>query len=365
MMPAITASIPVTGTIASTPSGRQFVLSHKLTGIDTFLSGVLEIAGQRVRVRILTLDDVTVLRPDEPVATGGSVATEDGPWTGELHVSHGQRPGTVPDDLQEAARRARRDITSLDEADRRYALTFLGEATTAEIRAARIDVIVDALPPRRPRLISLDVGGTLGEGSGPGITSALIAASPCPAPEVRKIVREILHTASDVTEVLVASICAELQVPRHAFPDPQARPAPFQPYPHALEALVHLSGLGTVVTLSNAARAESSTEEMDNLFGSWIDDFFPSWKIGYSKPDPRAFRAVAERYEVDTSEVLHIGDDWACDVVGAIEAGAQAVWLSKGRITPDPALAAAGQVQIVRDLSEVPSLILHFDRSSR
>ncbi|MGF1646845.1 MAG: hypothetical protein ACFCVF_08000 [Kineosporiaceae bacterium] len=42
---------------------------------------------------------------------------------------------------------ARRDIGSLDEAGLRYVLTFLGEASTAAIRRARLDLIVHALPP--------------------------------------------------------------------------------------------------------------------------------------------------------------------------------------------------------------------------
>ena len=69
-----------------------------------------------------------------------------GPWAGILHLPHGWRTRSVPDDLVTAVRAARRDLTVLHEAERRYALTFLAEASTPAIRQAWIDAIVNALP---------------------------------------------------------------------------------------------------------------------------------------------------------------------------------------------------------------------------
>lgn len=118
------------------------VLTERLDGYDTFLTGTLEVHGQEFTVRILTLDDVTVLRLGSGLPWAAT--TE---WEGILHLSHGARTLSPPDDLTALARDRRRDLTTLDEAELRYALTFLGEATTASIRAGRAAVIVDALPP--------------------------------------------------------------------------------------------------------------------------------------------------------------------------------------------------------------------------
>jgi hypothetical protein len=68
-------------------------------------------------------------------------------WTGVLHLPRGLRTRAVPADLAEAARRSGRDLDRLDATELRYALTFLGEATTTSIRSARIAAIVSALPP--------------------------------------------------------------------------------------------------------------------------------------------------------------------------------------------------------------------------
>ena len=135
-------SLSVRGTIALDSGGNMLVLSERLDGHDTFLTGRLEFgSGVLVRVRILTLDDVTVLRMLEPSPTALPES-----WTGILHLPRGWRRRSIPEDLFVAAERAHRDLAALDEAELRYALTFLGEASTDSIRRARIEVVVNALP---------------------------------------------------------------------------------------------------------------------------------------------------------------------------------------------------------------------------
>jgi len=141
-MPETTQSLPVAGTVAADSDGTLLVLSERIDGHDTFLTGQLKLGDAPPRaVRILTLDDVTVLRLVDPSQT--PIAE---PWVGILHLPHGWRTRSIPDDLADAATAARRNLASLDEAELRYALTFLGEASSYSIRQARIDAIVDALP---------------------------------------------------------------------------------------------------------------------------------------------------------------------------------------------------------------------------
>jgi hypothetical protein len=58
-------------------------------------------------------------------------------------LPHGLRPRIVPPDLNAAADQERR---SLDATELRYVLTFLSEATTPDIRQARVKAVVSALP---------------------------------------------------------------------------------------------------------------------------------------------------------------------------------------------------------------------------
>jgi hypothetical protein len=152
-MPATTTSIPVSGTVRH-PDGAgdaQLVLTERIGGYDTFLSGVLDIGAQRIRVWIISLDDVTVLRP----VRGGDVTDLTPTWTGALHLPHGARPRAIPADLATTAGQRHAMLDTLDDAELRYALTFLGEATTTRIRQSRIDAIVSALP-RQPATTHAD-----------------------------------------------------------------------------------------------------------------------------------------------------------------------------------------------------------------
>lgn len=50
---------------------------------------------------------------------------------------------------------------------------------------------------------------------------------------------------------------------------------------------------------------------------------------GVGKPDPRIFHAACDAVGVQPSQVLHIGDDAALDVLGALGVGMQAVWVNR------------------------------------
>jgi len=50
---------------------------------------------------------------------------------------------------------------------------------------------------------------------------------------------------------------------------------------------------------------------------------------GAAKPDARIFEALKRMARVSAAQVLHVGDDPLADVVGAMRAGMQAVWLNR------------------------------------
>lgn len=50
---------------------------------------------------------------------------------------------------------------------------------------------------------------------------------------------------------------------------------------------------------------------------------------GVAKPDRRIFQQAADFLKLPLDAVLHVGDDAALDVVGAVEAGMQAVWINR------------------------------------
>jgi hypothetical protein len=144
-MPSTPVKANVDGTVTLSSEGPLLVLSRRLDGHDTFLIGSLDIGETTIPVRILTLDDVTVLRPTD----SSSAPSEGTRWHGTLRLPHGLRPRTVPPDLRDAADQDGRFLDALDEAELRYVLTFLSEATTSSIRQDRVRAIVSALPTTR------------------------------------------------------------------------------------------------------------------------------------------------------------------------------------------------------------------------
>jgi putative hydrolase of the HAD superfamily len=63
--------------------------------------------------------------------------------------------------------------------------------------------------------------------------------------------------------------------------------------------------------------------------GDFFDGHVTAIAAGAAKPDARIFSQLARAAGVSAAEVLHIGDDPLADVVGATQAGMQAVWLNR------------------------------------
>ncbi|MEV7794899.1 HAD family hydrolase [Streptomyces sp. NPDC087512] len=211
----------------------------------------------------------------------------------------------------------------------------------------------------RPELlVSVDVGGTLGMADGPGLTMRLVEASPLPPARTREILRSSLHTRPALTDSLVHEVCDAIQVPTETFPR-DLPPAPFNLYPGTTEALRQISSVATVVTLSNVTCVDADTDGMRTLLSPWVSDFFPSCRIGHTKPDCRAFQAVTDHFHTDPSGLIHVGDDWTCDIVGAVEAGARAIWISRGRQVPDESLLVDHGVLVADDLAAAAAHIQH------
>jgi FMN hydrolase / 5-amino-6-(5-phospho-D-ribitylamino)uracil phosphatase len=63
--------------------------------------------------------------------------------------------------------------------------------------------------------------------------------------------------------------------------------------------------------------------------GDLFDGHVTAISAGAAKPDARIFAALAEMAGVQAEQVLHIGDDPLADVVGARQAGMQAVWINR------------------------------------
>ncbi len=92
----------------------------------------------------------------------------------------------------------------------------------------------------------------------------------------------------------------------------------------ALAFLEFLSARYPVVALSNG-NASLQTIGLAKYFTASLS----AQEFGVGKPDPRIFQASAEAAQVLPEQVLHIGDDAALDVLGALDCGMQTVWVNR------------------------------------
>ncbi|MGH8856755.1 MAG: HAD family hydrolase [Polaromonas sp.] len=92
----------------------------------------------------------------------------------------------------------------------------------------------------------------------------------------------------------------------------------------AVMALEFLSSRFPLVALSNG-NADIKRIGIDAYFRASIS----AQQFGVGKPDPRIFHAAAGAAEVQPAQVLHVGDDAALDVLGALNCGMQTVWVNR------------------------------------
>ncbi len=95
-------------------------------------------------------------------------------------------------------------------------------------------------------------------------------------------------------------------------------------YDDALPALQNLSARYPLIALSNG-NAQLDLVGLQSYFKASLS----AKEFGANKPDPRIFVAAAQKLGLQAHEVLHIGDDAALDVIGALGAHMQAVWLNR------------------------------------
>ncbi|CAM2165835.1 FMN hydrolase / 5-amino-6-(5-phospho-D-ribitylamino)uracil phosphatase [Paraburkholderia sacchari] len=75
--------------------------------------------------------------------------------------------------------------------------------------------------------------------------------------------------------------------------------------------------------------------------------------VGFAKPAAEIFHTAARAVDIAPAEMLHVGDDYALDVMGALNAGLQAAWLLRERRDEtEPAQPDAPRRHItIKDLS--------------
>jgi HAD superfamily hydrolase (TIGR01509 family) len=135
-------------------------------------------------------------------------------------------------------------------------------------------------------------------------------------------------------------------------------PAP----PGSRAVLAELHGRGfRVAILSNWPLAATIDRFADEA--GWtplLSGIYVSQRIGVIKPHPAIFSFAERGLGIAPAAILHVGDDWAADVVGAVEAGWRAAYLrGQQGDTPLPTSARDGRVLADLELDRLVDLPDH------
>lgn len=120
------------------------------------------------------------------------------------------------------------------------------------------------------------------------------------------------------------------------------------------DTLPFLDWLGRHVRLGAITNGNADVERL--ALGSYFDFTVSAMEIGASKPSHLVFEAAASRAGVPAGSIVHVGDDCACDVVGAADFGMQAVWVTRHGETWPPDLRAPYRAHVT-DLDALAALI--------
>ena len=128
------------------------------------------------------------------------------------------------------------------------------------------------------------------------------------------------------------------------------------------DALAWLSSRYPLVAISNG----NARLDLVGL-APWFAASASAHEVGAAKPDARIFNAASQALNLPLAAFLHVGDDAALDIVGALDCGMQAAWVQRQELDYHQSAANAALLQwplasaapqaMVRNLNELCTLL--------
>lgn len=111
-----------------------------------------------------------------------------------------------------------------------------------------------------------------------------------------------------------------------------------------------------LAVLTNGEEAHQSMKINQLNLTNWIpqENIFISGSVGHAKPAIEVFEHLEEKLQLDKAKTVYIGDTFANDVVGAKQAGWQAIWTNhRKRDIPDSPFQPDKTVYDAKELLEL------------
>ncbi len=103
-------------------------------------------------------------------------------------------------------------------------------------------------------------------------------------------------------------------------------------FPHAHQVLASLKEKYTLHIITNGFEEAQSIKLRSADLNKYFKNIIISEHTGFKKPDVRIFQYASESANANSSECLMIGDGLVVDILGAQEAGWDAIYFNPGKI---------------------------------
>lgn len=105
--------------------------------------------------------------------------------------------------------------------------------------------------------------------------------------------------------------------------------------------------------LKIAALSNGNSDPRRLGFGQYFDCLLLEDDLPFKKPDRRAFDALMQATKIsDPSQILHVGDNFETDVIGADRAGLLTIWYNPSQL-PASQMIAAHEIHDLKDIPEI------------
>jgi len=130
----------------------------------------------------------------------------------------------------------------------------------------------------------------------------------------------------------------------------------YELYPDTVPVLDQIRPAAAVIVVTNGTCdiQEAKIEKVG--LRDHVDAVVIAQAVGASKPSPRIYQRALELADCLPQEALMVGDDYARDVVGALQCGLRAIWMHRDGDGPEPPYPPFPE-SVIHDLCPLVSLL--------
>lgn len=123
--------------------------------------------------------------------------------------------------------------------------------------------------------------------------------------------------------------------------------------PYADTVIPALAERFKIAILTNGFRDTQTQKVYNSPIGKYITYLVAADDIDCLKPDSRFFEHAVRISGAHISEIIHVGDSWDDDVVGALGAGLKTIWYNSSDVSRNESNNESIPHLVIRDLREL------------